>query len=286
MSIFIHYLFKLFTTVMKKNTIVVVGSVNMDMVANVRSFPRSGETIFGTRFNMFPGGKGANQAVCAAKLGSLVQFIGKIGADVLGERLRKSMSNDGVRLQHLMTDQSTSTGIALITVDRFGQNQIIVVSGSNMCVSPDDMKNKRSVFASAAVVLAQLETPLEAVTKAMAIGRQCGAITILNPAPAQTLPKKLLAMIDYLTPNETEAEILTGIRVRSLISAERAGRKLLKIGVKKVIITLGVRGCMLLTNDVVEMFPAYKVKAIDTTAAGDAFSGALAFSLAQGKAIH
>jgi ribokinase len=269
-----------------RNGIVVVGSANMDMVVRVRDFPRPGETIFGTGFGMFAGGKGANQAVCVARLGGTVHFVGKVGADVLGEKLAKSMKEKGVKLRHLMVDRRVSTGVALIAVDRNGQNEIVVVSGSNMQVSPDDIERNRRVISRARVVLTQLESPVESVLKALTLGKQEGAITILNPAPAKKIPKSLLRSVDYLTPNETETELLTGVRLGSRKSTERAARKLLRVGVKNVIVTLGARGSLLVNKDGSRYFPAWKVRAVDSTAAGDAFSGALAFSLARGTTLE
>lgn len=265
------------------NGIIVVGSANMDMVLKVRSFPRPGETIFGSTFGMFAGGKGANQAVCVARLGGNVHFLGKIGDDVLGQKLAVSMKEKGVCLDHLMVDRRVSTGVALITVDQAGQNEIVVVSGSNMLVHPHDISRKRRLFPGTRVVLTQLESPVETVLEALTLGRQFGAVTILNPAPAKKLPARLLQLVDYLTPNETETELLTGMRVSTRAATERAARKLLNIGVRNVIVTLGSHGSLLVNGEGSRMFPAHRVRAVDSTAAGDAFSGALAFSLANGN---
>ena len=269
----------------RNSAIVVVGSANMDMVAKIREFPRPGETIFGTSFGMFPGGKGANQAVCAAKLGAHVKFLGKIGSDVLGERLAETMERHQVDLGHLMKADDITSGTALITVDGTGENEIVVVSGSNMAIKPAEIRKHRSAFRHAAVVLSQLETPLPVVREALLQGKRHGAITILNPAPAGAIPRPMFRLVDYLTPNETEAEILTSIKVSTLAGAEKAARKLLDLGVTNVIVTLGSRGSLLVNKQVVKRFAAIKVRAVDSTGAGDAFSGAMAYALARGKQV-
>ena len=271
---------------MSRNGVLVVGSANMDMVVATARFPHPGETVFGGRFGMFPGGKGANQAVACAKLGMRTEFIAKMGNDVFRDTLMASMRRDGVRLKHVMFERGESTGIALITVDRKGQNEILVVSGSNMRLTPADLERHRALFHTVQVVLLQLEIPLPSVVRAAELARQSGAIVILNPAPARKLPKTLLKMIDFLTPNETETELLTGVRVHSTEGAGRGARALLRSGVKHVIVTLGNRGCLLATTTTTTVFPARRVKPVDTTAAGDAFNGALAYGLACGEDLR
>ncbi|HSQ75231.1 MAG TPA: ribokinase [Bacteroidota bacterium] len=268
---------------MKQQVCIVVGSANMDLVVTTDRFPQAGETILGQAFAAIPGGKGANQAVCCAKLGGRVHFVGKMGKDRFGDQLRKSMKSDGVLLGHTMTDADASTGMALITVDRTGQNEIIVISGSNMRLMPRDIDAHRSVFVRGGVLLLQLEIPLRTVSRAVALARHKGLCVILNPAPARVLPDTLLRCVDYLTPNETEAEILTGVKVTSVRSAEHAARQLRERGVKNVVMTLGARGSLLVNGKGICLYPARRVRAVDTTAAGDAFNGALAYALTTGS---
>jgi len=266
---------------MKKNGIVVVGSANMDMVMSVGRYPYPGETVFGKGFGMFPGGKGGNQAVAAAKLGGRVVFIGKTGKDFFAEKLIKSMRTDGVDLKGLLRDPGAPTGTAMIVVDKSGQNEIVVISGSNMNLTPSDIDGKRKVFSSAKVTLLGLEIPLRTVIRSAEIAKSYEHMVILNPAPARKLPVSLLKRADIITPNETEAGMLSGIKVKNRHSAVGAAKKLLGGGVKAVIITLGEKGALLVTGEREKFFPAVKVKAVDTTAAGDAFNGALAFSMAK-----
>ena len=268
---------------MKRKSILVVGSANMDMVVKTDRFPEPGETVFAASFGMFPGGKGANQAVCAAKLGGKVSFLGKMGRDMFGEALARSMKRDGVRLDHAKVDAKRSTGVALITVDRSGQNEIVVVSGSNMAIHPTDIQRERSVFEPKGVLLVQLEIPVSAVTKAAELAHVREMTVILNPAPARRLPGRLLGLVDYLTPNQTELRHLSGMPISSLSSVERAARALLKRGVKRIVVTLGSRGSYYVDERSSKLFPSIRVTAVDTTAAGDAFNGALAFALSTGK---
>lgn len=262
-----------------KRMLVVVGSANIDLVVMTDRFPKPGETILGNKFFMMPGGKGANQAVCSAKLGGNVMFIGKMGNDIFRNRLIESMGNDGVCLEHVFIDDDHSTGIALIMVDEAGNNEIVVVSGSNMELTPADIASKESIISSAGVVLMQLEIPVETVCCTAKIAKNNNAIVVLNPAPARQMPADLYPLVDYLTPNEVEIELLTGIKINDKASLEAAAQALIDKGVKNVIVTLGKNGSMCLNGDGVRYFDTRTVKAVDTTAAGDAFNGALALGL-------
>jgi ribokinase len=266
--------------------ILVVGSANMDMVVATRRFPMPGETVFGGSFGMFPGGKGANQAVSAAKLGGHVTFVGRMGKDLFRENLTASMRRDGVEMKEVIVDPKEPTGTALITVDGSGQNEIVVVSGSNMRLSSADIFRKRALFKHSSILLVQLEVPVQTVARAALLAQKSGTTVILNPAPARPLPKSLLRRIDYLTPNETELGQLTGRSGSSRGSVVRAARELLGEGVRNIVVTLGERGAMLVNRDGVHTFPAVRVKSIDSTAAGDAFNGAFAFALAAGRNPH
>lgn len=270
---------------MNRKAILVVGSANMDLVVSVGHFPQPGETIFGRKFGMFPGGKGANQAVACAKLAGKTYFVGKMGDDIFRDKLVTNMTRDGVNLEHLFIDPDGSTGMALITVAASGENEIVVVSGANMNLLPAELASKSALMEEVKIVLTQLEIPLETVEKAGQLAAESKAIFILNPAPARPLPALLLKQIDFLTPNESELEILTGISVKNIDSIKKAATVLIDKGVKNVIATLGQKGALLVNENQIHLFPTRKVKALDTTAAGDAFNGGLAFALASGKAV-
>lgn len=259
--------------------LVVVGSANMDMVVLTERFPESGETVFGNRFFMMPGGKGANQAVCAAKLGGNVTFIGKMGNDLFRNKLTESMRNDGVNIDHVFIDESQSTGVALIVVDEAGNNQIVVVSGSNMKLTAEEVSREAHILSSAGVVLLQLEIPVETVHYTAHLAHANGSTVILNPAPACNLPADLFPLIDFLTPNEIEIGVLSGVPITDTGSLQLAAQELIERGVKNVIVTRGSKGAMLVNQTSVEYVDARKVEVVDTTAAGDAFNGALALGL-------
>ena len=270
--------------------IVVVGSLNMDFVVAVQRLPAPGETVIGSDFRMHPGGKGANQACAAGKLGAgnvPTRMIGRVGYDVFGDSLKASLSAAGVDVSAVHGTRSAATGVALIPVDKSGQNSIVVASGANHALAASEVAAMRPVIRGASFVLFQLESPLETVEAAMKLAREEGARTILDPAPARPLDPKLLAMVDILTPNETEASILTGLppeRV-SLEKAPALARKLLDLGSRSVILKLGEQGCYYFDGETELRSPAFPVEARDTTAAGDTFNAALAVALTEGQAL-
>jgi len=271
---------------MHNTGILVVGSANMDMVVVADRFPRPGETILGTQFNMFPGGKGANQAVCSAKLGGATYFIGKMGRDIFKDRLKVNMEQSGVALEGMVLDSERSTGIAMITINNKGENEIIVISGANMQLGPEDINSQISLFSKVSVVITQLEIPLETVFKTAQLANSHQKVFILNPAPAQMLPNNLLDLVDFLTPNENELELLSGMKVTDVPSAEKAAKRLIEDGIKNVIVTLGDQGALLVNRDRAKLFPTSEVEVVDTTAAGDAFNGAFAFALANNEDVE
>lgn len=264
---------------MAKN-IVVVGSSNTDMILKVNRIPRPGETILGGEFLTAAGGKGANQAVAAACAGGSVSMVARVGRDMFGERAVAGLVEKGICVDHVTQDDAPS-GVALIFVAADGENSIGVGGGANARLSPSDVQNAKDKFASAGVVVLQLETPLETVQAAAELGRASGAIVILNPAPAQELPDELLTNVTIITPNETEVELLTGIAVTDDASCRRAADALLARGVVTVIITLGARGAYRATTDSQQLIPGFHVTPVDTTAAGDTFNGALAVAIAE-----
>ncbi len=260
--------------------LVVVGSLNMDLVVRAPHLPLPGETILGRDFLTAPGGKGANQTVAAAKLGATVRMIGRVGGDDFGRALRANLRAAGADDTYVSTEDSTATGIAIIEVEDSGQNTIVVAPGANAHVTRADVDAARSIIASSKAVIAQLEIPLDTVLHVLNVARAAKVLTILNPAPAQPLSTEILSLVDLLIPNETEAAQLTGIEVSDDASAEQAARQLRERGARTVVITLGERGSLVLDERGTRRSPSFKIKAIDTTAAGDAFVGALATAYA------
>ena len=260
--------------------ILVVGSSNIDLVASVDRLPNRGETVLGYHFAQSFGGKGANQAVAAARAGAEVAFLSKLGADANGRLIEQHLAAQGLSRPILLRDAEFPTGVAMILVDHSGENQIAVVPGSNGRLTPADLRQHRELIAGARVLLLQMEIPRETVFEALRLGRECGLTTILNPAPAAPLPSDLLRLIDILTPNESEAQALTG----SADPAE-AARILTDRGVGTVVVTCGANGAFLATGNDVTHIPGFLVETIDSTGAGDAFNGAVACAVAEGVPI-
>ncbi len=260
--------------------IVVVGSINMDLVVRAPRHPQPGETILGSAFNTFPGGKGANQAVAAARLGGQVKMIGRVGEDEFGERLRATLEKDQVDTEYVLRTSGVASGVALITVSDDGQNNIVVVPGSNGKLSPADIQAAEAAFEGAGALLLQLEIPLETVTAAARMAHKHGAQVILNPAPAQALPKELLQQVDYLIPNENELALLTGVDVTAL-----AANSIQSLGVQCLIVTLGSEGVLVVQAGQTHQLQPHRVSVVDTTAAGDGFVGAFAVALTEGKKV-
>ena len=263
---------------MKKPSIVVVGSSNTDMIVRVKRLPRAGETVLGEELLTVAGGKGANQAIAAARAGGMVTFIARVGCE--------GLRSDGMDLAYVARDRHAPSGAALIFVAWSGENAIAVASGANARLSPADVRKARGVIARAKVLLMQLETPLETSMAAARLADSKGALVILNPAPAQSLPDELLRSVSILTANESEAQILTGTRINGSHAAEEAAKQLLRRGARTVILTLGAKGALIATREGTQLVPGFLVKAVDATAAGDVFNGALAVALTEGEELE
>ena len=265
--------------------IVVIGSSNTDMIIKVPRIPKPGETILGGTFQTAAGGKGANQAVAAARAGGDVIFVARVGDDIFGEQAIQGFKTDHIDVSYVVKDKTAPSGIAEIFVGEDGENSIAVASGANANLSPEDIQRAEGVIKTADIVVLQLEIPLATVTKAAHLAGKHGIKVILNPAPAQPLSDDLLGNVTVLTPNESEAELLTGIPVANEASAEKAAKVLREKGIQVVILTMGATGVYVSAEEFSGIQQGFKVKAVDTTAAGDVFNGALAVSFAQEKKL-
>ena len=271
---------------MKTPRIVVVGSVNADMVVKSQRIPVPGETVTGGQFVMAAGGKGANQAVAAARLGAQVTLVAKVGQDMFGNQAIENYQKEGINTECIVRDAQNATGVALIMVDERGENLISVASGANHALKPQEVERAAKHIRAADVVMLQLEIPMDVVQYTAELAAEAGVPLVLNPAPAAPLDDDLLRRVTYLTPNESEAGRLSNINVQDEASATAAARKLLKSGVQHVIVTMGAKGSLIVGARQATMIPAFRVEARDTTAAGDAFCGGLACAIARGEDLE
>jgi ribokinase len=271
---------------MKSKKIFVVGSSNMDMVVKTDHIPVPVETVLSGSFFMNPGGKGANQAVTVARLGGDVAFVSKLGNDVFGKQFSQLFSDEGIDTSFIVSDDDLPSGVALITVDQSGENSIVVASGANAHLRFSDIKPALAQIAEAGFILLQLEIPMDTVNEVVEFAGSKGVRVILNPAPANTLSQELLRRVDILTPNKTEAGMLSGMDVNNIEDAIKAAKAICKQGVKNVVVTMGALGAVICQEGICSTVPAQKVETIDTTAAGDVFNGALAVALSEDKNLE
>ena len=265
--------------------ICVIGSLNMDLVVKVDTMPKGGQTLIGSNFKEVPGGKGANQAVAMARLGGNVSMIGKVGNDGFGQTLLNALKTDNVNTDYIGIEEGP-TGVALITVDKNAENSIVVAPGANFKVAVEDIDNNIESINNSDIVVVQLETPLETIKYGLKKAKEAGKYTILNPAPAVVLEDEIIKNVDLLTPNETELEILSGVEINTEDDIKRAAQIMIDKGVKELIVTLGSKGSLYINKERSMFKSAYKVQAVDTTAAGDSYTGALSVAFANGKNIE
>ncbi len=269
----------------QKAKILVVGSFMMDLVVRTPRVPENGETIIGTSFNRFPGGKGANQAVAAARLGGAVTMAGKVGSDDFGDEFLSVLASEGINTAYILRDSQAATGVGFITLDHAGNNRIVVVPGANLRYSVQDLAQIESLIKDSDILIMQLEMDMSVIEHAVELAGRYQVPVILNPAPARALNDELLRGVTYLTPNETEAEILTGVKVTSIDRAKEAAEALLEKGVKTVVLTLAEKGALVASNAGATHVSGFSVQPVDTVAAGDAFNGGFAVAISKGKSL-
>ncbi|WP_373600302.1 ribokinase [Paraclostridium bifermentans] len=265
--------------------ICVIGSLNMDLVVNVLEMPKKGQTLIGSNFKEVPGGKGANQAVAMARLGGNVTMVGKVGKDSFGDTLINALKNDNVDTNYIKKVEGP-TGVAMITVDKNAENSIVVAPGANFKVDTNDIDENISAIENSDIVVVQLETPLETINYALKKAKELNKYTILNPAPAVKLEDEIIENVDLLTPNETELEILSGVTINNEDDILKAAKTMIDKGVKELIVTLGSKGSLYINNEKSMFKKSYKVEAVDTTAAGDSYTGALSVAFSKDESIE